>query len=269
MRLRSLLYVPADNERFIAKAHLRGADAIILDLEDAVKPERRDMARDALPASIRQAKAGGAQVFVRINADAENLLPDARAATAAGADALYVPKASRALLDGLDAALDGDIGFFALVEDPAAVLDAPAIAGHPRVRGLAVGGEDLATALGATPDAETLRLPKLLVHYAAKAHDKLSLGLFGTVADFTDIAAIEALAAEARRHGFDGASCVHPSVVPVLNRVFAPTPSELDWAERVLALAETERAGAFVLDGRMIDAPAIARARALLAASGP
>src|SRR5690606_21891236 len=140
---------------------------------------------------------------------------------------------------------------------------AAAIAAHPAVAGLSMGGEDLATALGATPDPDVLRTPKLLIHYAAKAHGKLSLGLFRTVADYTDLPAIEAAAREARRHGFDGATCVHPSAVPILNTVFSPTVEEIGWARRVLAAAETTQAGAFALDGHMIDAPVIARARAI------
>lgn len=259
MRLRSLLYVPADNERFIAKAHERGADAIILDLEDSVRPEHRDAARKSLGTSIRLAGQAGAKVFVRINT--ESATEDATAA--AGSDGLYVPKASRARIEAL-ATDSPNLPLFALIEDPMALLDVAAIAAHPAVSGLAAGGEDFATALGAVPDPDVLRTPKLLIHYAAKAHGKLSLGLFRSIADYADLSAIEHAAKEARRHGFDGASCVHPSAVPILNAVFAPTSEELDWAHRVLATAETNKAGAFRVDGRMIDAPIIARARSIL-----
>lgn len=261
MKLRSLLYVPADNERFISKAHERGADAVILDLEDAVRPERRAAARENLAASVKSAGQGGAKVFVRINA--ETASTDAAAAIAAKADALYVSKASRARVEALAAQASG-IPLFALIEDPAALLDAASIAAHPVVAGLSAGGEDLATALGAVPDPDVLRTPKLMIHYAAKAHGKLSFGLFRTVADYTDLPAIEAAAQESRRHGFDGASCVHPSAVPILNAVFSPTSEEIEWATRVLTAAETTQAGAFTLDGRMVDAPIIARARAIL-----
>ncbi|SDG15358.1 HpcH/HpaI aldolase/citrate lyase family protein [Pelagibacterium luteolum] len=263
MTLRSLLYVPADNERFVAKAHTRGADAIILDLEDSIRPERRDMACDALPASIASARRNGAKIFVRINPEPETSARDTSAARAAGADALYVSKASRSRIETLATEAPG-LALFALIEDPAALLDAAAIAAHPAVAGLSVGGEDLATALGAQPDPDTLKMPKLMVHYAAKAHGKLSLGLFRTIADYADLKAIETAAREARRHGFDGASCVHPSAVPILNLAFAPTPEDMAWAHRVIAAADASPSGAFVLDGRMIDAPIIARARAMI-----
>lgn len=259
MKLRSLLYVPADNERFIAKAHERGADAIILDLEDSVRPERRDLARENLAASVRSAGQAGAKISVRIDADPAS----ASAAIAARADALYVSKASRARIEALAEQAPG-LPLFALIEDPAALLDAAAIAAHPAVAGLSAGGEDLATALGASPEPDVLRTPKLMIHYAAKAHGKLSFGLFRTVADYTDLIGLKAAALEARRHGFDGASCVHPSAVLILNTVFAPTQDEIDWARRVLAAAEATDAGAFTLDGRMVDAPIIARARAIL-----
>ncbi|MEQ8447105.1 MAG: aldolase/citrate lyase family protein [Pelagibacterium sp.] len=259
MRLRSLLYVPADNERFIARAHERGADAIILDLEDSVRPEHRDAARKTLAAAIRSAGQSGARVFVRINA--ETAREDAGAAM--GANGLYVPKASRASIDALATEVP-NLPLIALIEDPLALLDVAAIAAHPAVAGLAAGGEDLATALGAAPDPDVLRTPKLLIHYAAKAHGKLSLGLFRSIADYTDLPAIEEAAKDARRHGFDGASCVHPSAVPILNTAFAPTPEEIDWANRVLAAAEANQAGAFTIDGRMIDAPIVARARSIL-----
>ncbi|AEQ50206.1 HpcH/HpaI aldolase/citrate lyase family protein [Pelagibacterium halotolerans] len=259
MRLRSLLYVPADNERFIAKAHERGADAIILDLEDSVRPQYRDAARETLGASIQSTRRNGAKVFVRINT--ESAIQDATAA--AGADGLYVSKASLARIGAL-ATKFPNLPLFALIEDPLALLDVATIAAHPAVIGLAAGGEDLATALGAVPDPDVLRTPKLLIHYAAKAHGKPSLGLFRSIADYTDLSAIEDAAQDARRHGFDGASCVHPSAVPILNAVFTPTSKEIDWAQRVLAAAQETKAGAFTIDGRMIDAPVIARARSIL-----
>jgi citrate lyase subunit beta/citryl-CoA lyase len=129
--------------------------------------------------------------------------------------------------------------------------------------GLATGGEDLALALGALPTPAVLHLPKLLVHYAAKARGLLSLGLLRSVADYSDLDAIRVAVREAREHGFDGATCVHPSIVPLLNTGFSPSAEELDWARRVLALAE-QNAGAFALDGTMVDAPVIARARRML-----
>lgn len=256
MMLRSLLYVPAHSERFVGKAHERGADAIILDLEDSVPEPDKDRARLGLSESVRSVGRNGARVFVRVNGG-ERRRADAEAALKSGAEAIVLAKAKGGELDGFALPL------IAMLEDVAAVLDARAYARHAAVMGVLVGGEDLATSLGATPAPEVLRVPKLLAHYAAKAEGKLSFGLLRTIADYADLAALEAAAREARQHGFDGATCIHPSAVPILNKAFAPTDDEIAWAERVLAAARS-RAGAFVVDGRMVDAPVIARARAIL-----
>lgn len=269
--MRSLLYVPAHSERFVMKAHERGADVIILDLEDAVPEHAKDMARAGLPDAVAMVRRGGAKVFVRINAGPRQK-EDALVACRAGADALYVPKANNPdLFSDLVAILEPDerqmgrraMGFIALLEDPAAVLNAGAIAMAPRLLGLSLGGEDLALSLGAQPTPDVLRLPKLLVHYAAKARGLLSFGLLRGIAEYSDHPGITAAAREAREHGFDGATCVHPAVVPLLNAAFSPTEQERAWAQRVLDRAATGE-GAFELDGKMVDAPVIARARALL-----
>jgi citrate lyase subunit beta/citryl-CoA lyase len=263
--MRSLLYVPAHSERFLAKAGERGADAVILDLEDSVPEAEKDAARDGLAHWVPKA---GATVFVRVNAGARQL-PDALAALRAGAYGLVVPKArDPGALESLAGALRGEdarpMQFIALIEDPAAMLDARAIARVPGVMGLALGSEDLVTELGAQPSPDVLRFPKLTVHYAAKAEGKLSFGLLQSIADYSDLEGLKAAAAEARAHGFDGATCVHPSAVPVLNAAFSPSDEELAWANRVVNEAE-KRPGAFELDGRMIDAPVVARARGILA----
>lgn len=274
--MRSLLYVPANSERFIAKAHERGADAIVLDLEDSVAPDEKAAARAGLGRSVAAVGQGGAQVFVRINSDRDLRLLDAEAACRAGAAGLMVPKLQRPedlndlvdLLGQIEAEMERPaLSFVGLIEDPGAVLNAAAIAGAARLIGLAIGGEDLALALGARPTPAVLNFPKLMVHYAAKAQGLLSLGLLRTIADYADLAGIKAAIAEAREHGFDGATCVHPAVVPLLNEGFSASAEELDWARRVLDLAETHQ-GAFALDGQMIDAPVIARARRIVNPAG-
>lgn len=277
MPIRSLLYVPVSSERFLAKAHERGADAIILDLEDAVAPARKDAARARLGEAVAMVRRGSAAIFVRINSDPERDRLDAEAACRAGADGLLVPKTRGA---GTIAALADFLGgierhvgrkamsLVPMIEDPGAVLDARAIGNAgPRVFALMTGGEDLATALGAEPTPEVLRLPKLLVHFAAKAAGIRSFGLLRTVADYNDLEGIEQSAREARRHGFDGASCVHPAVVPILNRAFAPSPAELDHARALVAAFDSALAagnGAFEFEGRMVDEPVARRARALI-----
>jgi citrate lyase subunit beta / citryl-CoA lyase len=274
--IRSMLYVPANAERFVAKAHERGADAIILDLEDAVAPQEKPAARAALGKAVPSVRQNGATVFVRVNSG-DLLYGDADAACRAGADGLMVPKVqSPELLVALAERMQviehelgrGELSFIPLLEDPGAILDARPIAGAPRVLGVAVGGEDLATAMDAEPSAEMLRMPKLLVHLAAKAAGVLSFGMLRSIADFKDTEGIAASAREARALGFDGASCVHPAVVPVLNAAFAPASEELDRARRMISAFEaSDQAGqgAFTFEGKMVDLPIVERARRLLA----
>jgi citrate lyase subunit beta/citryl-CoA lyase len=214
---------------------------------------------------------------VRINSEPDRVRLDAEAACRAGADGLLVPKARdpaaiAALADDLSAIEQAagrkPMSLVPMIEDPGAVLDARTIAtASPRVVALMTGGEDLATALGAEPTPEVLRVPKLMVHLAAKAAGIRSFGLLRTVADYNDLAGIEQSAHEARRFGFDGASCVHPAVVPILNRAFSPTAAELDHARALIAAFERAQAagdGAFAFEGRMVDEPVVRRARALI-----
>jgi citrate lyase subunit beta/citryl-CoA lyase len=137
------------------------------------------------------------------------------------------------------------------------------------VLGLICGGEDLATAMGAEPTPQTLHMPKLLVHLAAKAAHVLSFGLLRSIADYQDADGVAQAAREARSHGFDGATCVHPSVVPLLNGAFAPDARDRDRARRLIAAFDAASAaghGAFAFEGAMVDAPVVARARLLLGA---
>jgi citrate lyase subunit beta / citryl-CoA lyase len=277
LRIRSLLYVPASSERFLAKAHERGADAIILDLEDAVAPAQKEAARARLREAVAMVRRSGAVIFVRINAESDRIWLDAEAACRAEADGLMVPKSRD---PDVITALAGFLGkteqamgrnttlLVPMIETAGAVLDARTIAtASPRVFALMTGGEDLATALGAEPTPDVLRFPKLMVHLAAKAAGVQSFGLLRTVADYNDLEGIAQSAAEARRHGFDGASCVHPNVVPILNRAFSPTDAELDHARALIAAADKAQAaglGAFEFKGRMVDEPVVKRARMLI-----
>jgi len=213
-----------------------------------------------------------------VNRPIRQCIADVTAAVEAGADVILLPKAESASRVRLiaEAIEDAEQEFGAksivkmivLLEDPAAVFDAQAIiSASPRVVGASAGSEDLATVLEAEPLPETLRMAKQMVHMAAKGCGRFSFGLFGTVADYSDQDGICSLVAEARRHGFDGASCIHPSVVPLLNGGFSPSENEVRQAQRVIdALEKAEAAGlgAVSLDGKMIDKPVADRARLLL-----
>ncbi|KOF20828.1 citrate lyase [Ensifer adhaerens] len=280
MMLRSLLYVPGSSPRFLERAHERVADAIIIDLEDAVAANEKDAARAALARTVPMVGRGGALVVVRINTHDETaMLADASAACEAGAGALYIPKVSSPeILHKLDghlqpletAANRPPMRFAPLIEDPAGLLNAASVAAGPRVFALSAGGEDLATSMGAQPTPEVLRMPKLMIHYAAKAAGVLSFGLLRSTADYADKTTLSAAISEAKDFGFDGATCIHPSVVPLLNEGFSPSEEELDRARRLIAAADAAAQagiGAFTFEGKFVDLPIVTRARALLARS--
>ena len=279
---KSLLYVPASRDDFIAKAASRNADAIILDLEDSVAPNEKIKSRDKLGVNIPLCAAEGADIWVRINRPLRLAIPDMEAAIRNGAKGILLTKAESAehirLMSETASEIEREIGradkllIIAMIESPGAIELAPSIAkADPRVIGLLVGSEDLATAMGGKPTPEMLRTPKLLVHIAAKAAGINSFGLLGTVADYNNVELIKQLIIEARIHGIDGATCVHPSIVPLLNAGFAPSPAEIDEARRIVEGDRDHKAkgiGAFALDGRMIDEPVVQRALNLLERAG-
>ncbi len=248
------------------------ADAIILDLEDSVIGGNKYRARQDLPTSIARCQQADAIVFVRINSNKTEAFKDADAALMAGATGLYVPKASVKRLGQLHKFLArrekemqlNQLSFVALIEDAKAVLQAQKIANQKRVIALTLGAEDYANNIGAVADPDVLRLPKQMVHLAAKSNGLLSFGLFGSIADYADAAKIKAAALEAKRFGFDGASCVHPSVIKILNNAFRASKRDFDWANSVLQKAKISGAGAFEFEGKMVDAPILERAETIV-----
>jgi citrate lyase subunit beta/citryl-CoA lyase len=276
---RSLLFIPADAERFMAKGTERGADVIILDLEDGVAPSAKDKARAALPAAVKQLHAGGATVYVRVNNELLLLPNDVAAAVASGADGIVMPKVETPLqLEELDADLAREEHFaqrpqqavrlIVLIETPEGVVQAPAIArASPRLVAMCFGAEDFSTAMGIEPLTEGMSWPAQAVALAAAAAGIEPLGLPGTVGDFSNPEAYRALAVHAKRIGIRGAFCIHPAQVQVLNEVFGGTDAEAAAAERLLAAFDAGIAqgkGAIALDGKMIDMPIANRARLFL-----
>jgi len=232
---RSQLYVPANNERFIDKAHTRGADAIILDLEDSVPANERAGAREILAQSVASAGQLGADVLVRINRPLREAIADMEAAVIPGVRALFVAKTENPghlrLIDETVAELEaergmpaGGIGLGVMIESPGALRRAAKIgAASTRVISMSLGGEDFATEMQAPPNPETLELPKLLCLMAAREAGVMPIGFFGTVADYSDLEAVRTALARSRKFGFEGASCIHPAIVPLLNEAFSPT----------------------------------------------
>ena len=275
---RSMLFVPATNDKFIAKAAQRGADAIILDLEDSIPVSEKANARTALADAVPACRSERGEVWVRVNRPLRLCVEDLAAAVRAGADGIMLPKTessehvrfvSEVLSDAeTETGRSKPTPLFTILEDPRAVLNALSIvSAGDRIAIASAGSEDLATELGAVPLPETLKPAKQLVHLAAKGAGRYSFGLYGSIANYSDLDATRALIAEARLHGFDGATCIHPDVVPLLNEGFMPPQDEIDQARRIVeAFAEAERQGSasISIEGKMVDIPVVERARRLL-----
>ena len=276
---RSILYVPGNVPKFIDKAHERGADCVLVDLEDSVTLAEKPKARTMLPETMAKVVRGGAAVAVRINRPLRLAIPDIEAAVRPGLSALFVTKTEGVqhlkLLDELVTELErergmavGSVGFGAMIEHPRALAHLNDVAEHgPRVIAMMLGGEDFALETGSIPGDDTLELPKRLVAFAAQAHGVPMIGVLVTVADYSDPAAYKKSAERARRFGFSGGTCVHPGLVRALNEAFTPSAEEVAYAKRLIAADEqaaAEGRGSFSVDGKMIDIPVIDRARRLL-----
>jgi citrate lyase subunit beta/citryl-CoA lyase len=277
--INSLLFVPTLNDRFIANAHTRGADAVVFDLEDSIALDRKAVARGALASAVLRVRPHGMPLLVRVNNAPDLLEADLQAAVTAGADALLLPKIDNAemlkRMDRLvsqfesDAAREhGSTQFIALIESPKALLNAAEIAqSGGRLRGLGFGSEDYAAVLGIDPEPEAMTFPAQQVALAARAHDLAAWGLPGSIAGFDDVNAFEQLVRKAKMFGFTGALGIHPQQIEAINIAFRPSAAELAYARRVVEAYESavaSGAGAVALDGKMIDAPVVERARRLL-----
>ena len=264
---RSVLYLPASNERALEKARTLAADAIIFDLEDAVAPAEKPAARDSLRAALSQ-DYGSRLRIVRINGlDTEWGEADARA-FASGADAVLIPKVDApADLDRV-AALVPATPLWAMMETAAGMLNAAAIAAHPRLEGMVMGTNDLAKELGTRHRADRLgMLPSLgLCLLAARAGGKVIVD--GVYNAFRDEAGLRAECEQGRDLGFDGKTLIHPGQVAITNEVFAPAAEEVDLARRQIEAFEQAIAngrGVAVLDGRIVENLHVETARKLLA----
>ena len=278
---RSSLCVPATSERFIAKAHLRGADAIKIDLEDAVAPTEKARARSLVPAVAASVGQAGADVLVRINRPWRMAVADLEASVGADVNGIVIPKIESAdhvvFLEEIVAELEAERGlapghtYFTLqIETAKGFLNVREIAGASRRnKAISVGNEDFAHMLGMPETiSEALIGAMQTVQMAAREAGILALGYPGSIANFSDLDAYRADIARARALGFDGGSCIHPAQVAILNEGFAPTAVEIAEAEGIIAAYDAALArgeGAVAYQGKMIDIPIADRARRTLA----
>jgi citrate lyase subunit beta/citryl-CoA lyase len=279
---RSSLILPVNVPRFVEKAYARGADAIVLDLEDSVPPQEKASARKLVQGSLVVAGRGGAEVLVRVNNDPALLTDDIDAAVHPGLDGLSIPKAETAAqiqaivaqverLERARGLTAGHVRLSLALETPRGFLAIEEIArSSDRIATMSIGVEDYCLELGVEPSADGMELLYPVAHLVTvcKVVGVQPTGLVGSIAGFRDLAVFEGAAQRARQLGCEGAGCIHPDQVTVLNRVFTPDPAKVEHARRVVEAFEdgVRRGTASVnLDGKMVDVPVYKRAQVVLA----
>lgn len=260
----AILFCPASRPERFTKAAER-ADAVILDLEDAVLPAAKDEARRRVVDALGDAPDGPVRI-VRVNGtDTPWYAADVEALAGAPVDALMLPKATPVALDHLP---DNGVPVVALVETAAGVRSAFEVARHPRVRALAVGGADLGAELGwvAREDqAELLHVRSSVVIDAAAAGVRSPFDVVHL--DIRDAAGLRSSCTTARALGLGGKLCIHPAQVDIVNQAFSPTDADVDEAREIVeasSAAELQGTAVAVARGRLVDRPVLLRARATL-----
>jgi citrate lyase subunit beta/citryl-CoA lyase len=279
---RSALFVPVNVPRFVEKAHARGADAIILDLEDSIpaaeKPAARRLVRDA----TRECARGGADVEVRINKPFALAMEDLDAAVWPGLDTILFPKAESAreiaTLDALIAERErargmpaGGVQLSIAVETALGLYNAVAIAlASPRTVAIALGSEDFTLDIEVEPSktGQEYLYGKAQMIVVARLAGVQPHGIVGSIADYGDLDAMATAIRQARAMGYMGASCIHPAQVAPLNVYFSPAAEEVAHARKVVAAFEAavaEGRASVGVEGKMVDIPVAERARRLIA----
>ena len=272
---RSVLYMPAANERALEKAKTIPADAIIFDLEDAVAPDAKPAARRQAVDAVRSGAYGNRELTIRCNGvDTEWGAEDIAAAGAAAPAAVVIPKVDTvAQLDDVSARLDGaqapdDLTIWPMIETPTAMYNVREIAAHPRVAVLVMGTNDLAKELRAPVVAGRHPLVPHLANALLAAREAGKVILDGV---YNDVKNADGFAAECRQGmemGFDGKTLIHPSQVDPANAMWAPSADDVEQAGRIIAAfdeAVAEGRGVVTVDGRMIENLHVDNARRVLA----
>ena len=276
---RSLLFVPAGNERYLRSALRGAADVIQIDLEDAIAPAQKERARNSARSFVAQIAAAGQVAAVRVNGEEPLLGTDLEAVVYPGLAALTIPKVDTgAMLAQIDAAITqletarglvpGGIRLIAQIESARGVLNAREIAGAtPRLAALGLGMEDLIADVGGAVGADALYFPAMQTLYAAREAAVTPIGYLGSITVYSDTDRFGEWIRRAKSLGFEGGFCIHPNQVEILNREFRPSPAEVRAAEALVAAYQQQAStgvGAFAHEGKLGDAPVIARAQRVL-----
>ena len=276
---RSLMYVPVNVDKYVDKAHTRGADVIQLDVEDSVPPAEKAKARTLVEAAAKKVRRAGADVVVRINRPLSLAVRDLEHSICPDVDAIACTKVDSAshvrLLDELVTELEekrgmpvGHTKFIAMVETADAFFRIHEIVrASPRIVATCIGGEDFALDNNMQPTGEALFYPKQHMIFAANSAGIMPIGFVDSVAGFGDWDKFRKMVRRSRDFGFMGAGCIHPGQVTIVNEEYTPTAEEVDYARKLVKLDQEAAAsgrGSWSLDGKMIDIPIIVRAQKLI-----
>ncbi len=278
---RSMLILPVNVSKFVEKAHTRGADAIVLDLEDAVPIAEKQAARLLVKDSIKLAGKSGSDVLVRINNDDDMIRQDLEASVMDGLSAIFFPKVERpeqiveleskiSQLERDNSLAPGTVKISVHVEGPLGILNLKHIAASgARIESISLGVDDYSLQMGIrlSDTANELLFPLATIATVSRAFGLTPLGVAGSVAEFSDLEKFRKSAYQARNLGFSGAYCIHPLQVAILNDVFSPSPDEIIWAKSVVECFEEALGNGRAstsLNGKMIDTPVYKQALAAL-----
>jgi citrate lyase subunit beta/citryl-CoA lyase len=268
---KSLLFVPASRLDMVERAHERGADAIIIDLEDGIAATDRPAARDTLNAVLESLHRKGVPTLVRINALDDGGTLDIQALSSTFNPPLLLPKvsdpqhiiAAEQFWVSCGRALS-TLELLPMIECPIGMFRAAQIAAATdRVKAIVFGSEDFAAEAGISTDIEALAMPAQLVALAGAAAGLPAYGLPGSLANYQNMDLFASTLRRAKTIGFTGSLCVHPKQVLLANEVFQPSKQEIEWAEAVVA--QSGSGGATGGEVGMVDAPVLSRAHAILA----
>lgn len=262
--VQSFLFVPGDRPERFEKALACDADAVIVDLEDAVAPDVKNDARAAVASWVSSAHP----VFVRVNAYRTPwFLEDAKLATVRGVAGIVLPKTeSPDDIIALVSVSRAKVPVYPLIETGAGLWNAHAIAKAPHVRQLLFGTLDFIADMGIESDGKELdafRSQLVLVSRVAGIEPPVD----GVTPAINDPRRLEEETQSGKRLGFGGKMCIHPKQVSVVNDCYRPTAAELQWAHRVLDAARNANGAAIALDGKMVDRPVVLRAERMVASA--
>ena len=266
---RSMLFVPGDRPDRFHTALAAGAGAVCIDLEDAVAPDRKEVARTAVAQFLEQEREAGPDIIIRLNdPESAEWRADVSAVSVNRPDALMIPKVKTE--EGVKWVADvfgGGLRLLPLIETAQGLDNVTWIAAAtPAVSALVFGGFDLALELGAVPEWDSLLYARSRVVHAAALNRIAAMDMPSR--DIDQPEALRDEADRARRMGFTGKTAIHPAQIPVIEAVFTPSAEQVDWARRVTEAARGSRHGAVMVDGKMVDRPIAEAARRILVAAG-